>query len=155
MATSTQNLPKEVQSTVESYLELTPGVHATKRNLKTLLDSIEKRKWYGGGFTHRQEKGDDFNVCLRKANRQKKIVAEMGGEQRNVYVHIADNKLCMREFAFSEDELLEAIVYLKAAVRKFNAEGVCQSCKTLHFMRMKADGMPYCAQCMFNKAIGV
>jgi hypothetical protein len=138
-------LPAEVQTQIKSYLELAPGVDVTSANLKTLLV-------YTLGFGYYTS--DDalcISIAPQKRKRQSVLSARMEVMARSCYRPC----LCTREFPASEDGLLEALVYLKAAVKKYRTEGVCEACKEDYHLRLKADGMPQCERCVLNAAVGL
>lgn len=154
------NLPAEVQTQIKSYLELSPGVDATRANLKTLLAFTIK--W---GYSKYE---DDLRVSIIPGKRKKQQVlhARLDGPAVCSLPHGArciSCRLCElyrsrlrdQEFPADEDGLLEALVYLKTAVKKYREEGVCETCKTATAMRLKADGMPQCERCVLNAALGL
>lgn len=148
MTTTARALPKEVQATVASYLELAPGVDATPRNLKLLLEHTRKC-----GFYKAQQDGVAITITNGKRKRMPVLVARLEGPvaPRGCYRLI----LCQEDFAADEDGLLAAIVFLKRAVQRYRTDGVCEKCKHEYNMRLKAEGMPACERCVLADALGI
>ena len=139
------SLPTEVQNKIKSYMELTPGVDATRANLKTLLAYI---LWHGYWKIE-----DDLAVHIAGQNRKRVLALRVEGPRapRSAYRPL----LRTREFPPDEDGLLEALVYLKKVVQKYRTEGVCEACSDWADMRLKADGMPCCESCVITAAVGL
>jgi len=142
-----KEIPVEIQSLVGSYLELIPGTAASQRNLRTLLDHVLNVGYH--------KCCDDLAVEVNRKKRRGLMKLEARVEGPKIPRSCLRLFLCCQEFPASEDGLLEAVVFLKTVVRKYRTEGVCESCRGNHYMRLKADGMPTCEQCMLTAAIGL
>ena len=143
---TTQRFPNEVLAKIESYLELAPGISANRGNLKTLLVYILERGYHKSEY--------DAKLCIMPQRRRKPqvLLARLEGPTMpGAYYWPC---LCAQEFPADEDGLLKAIVYLKTALRTYRDEGVCETCRGTHIVRLKAEGMPYCERCVMNAALG-
>lgn len=153
------SLPTEALAMIKSYLELTPGVDATRANLKTLLAYTLRCGYY------RNEVDLSVEITPQSRRKPKTLVARLQGPQTcrrsppcgpvGFCSWCSRSTLRVHEFPADEDGLLQALVSLKTAVKKYREEGVCKLCKTPHFVCLKADGMPHCERCVLGAALGL
>ena len=138
-------LPREVLDNIDSYLELIPGVEASDKHLKTLLDHTLQHGFHSAA--------DDLHISIVSKSRRKQSTLAACMEGPIPY----RPHLCTQEFPATEQGLLEALLYLKTALQQYREAGTCSACKDRHkyHLRLKADGMPYCERCVLNAAVGL
>jgi hypothetical protein len=154
-----------VEGMIDEMNELLPGVPATPRNMKTLLQHLERND---GLFTF--TRGDNqprINMNINKDNKKAKIIfVELWGPvEMWVLNNGAGRNLPRRplltsdRFDCTEDGLLKAIITAKKMLGKLRTEGTCPDCRNaageLPSKRLKADNMPKCWDCMIRGAMGV
>ena len=150
-----------VQNFVESFLELTPGVPANQRNLKTLLEKVKDEEWCAMSDEMKavispdgQEVEPGLYVWLDGAKVEWVVPNLVDVVLREPVTHSTRPRLTSKSFPATEDGLLQAIVFLKRSIHKYRTEGTCEACEPLT-KRLKADGMPKCEDCMLSAAIGI
>ena len=146
-------MPDLVQNVAESFLELTPGVPANQRNLKTLLAKVLDHNWLW--------MSNEMFVMITKERSKKKpeLLAKLFGQKKTppeaTFFEYNDRDLIVQDmFPATEDGLLQAIVFLKKSIHKYRSEGTCEACEP-PTKRLKADGMPKCEDCMLSAAMGI
>ena len=140
-------MPDLVQNVAESFLELTPGVPANQRNLKTLLAKVLDRNWLWMS-------NEMFAMITKEGSKKKPmLLAKLCGKTPNSFWS-SDDRLVEDMFPATEDGLLKAIVFLKRSIHKYRSEGTCEACEPPN-KRLKADGMPKCEDCMLSAAMGI
>ena len=149
-------MPDLVQNVAESFLELTPGVPANQRNLKTLLAKVLDRNWLWMS-------NEMFAMITKEGSKKKpELLAKLFGQNKTPpevraasFWWTEDRDLLVQDmFPATEDGLLQAIVFLKRSIHKYRSEGTCEACEP-PTKRLKADGMPKCEDCMLSAAIGI
>jgi hypothetical protein len=156
-----------VEGMIDEMNELIPGVPADPRNMKTLLQHLERN---GGLFTfNRGDNQPRINMNINKDNKKSKFIVvqlwgpvEMwvinstdGGRRNNPQRPLIEGE----RFDCTEDGLLKAIITAKKLLGKLRTEGTCPDCRNaageLPSKRLKADNMPKCWDCMIRGAMGV
>ena len=151
---------------IDEMNELLPGVPADSRNMKTLLQHIDRNS----GFVF-DRGGDQPRIIITVGTGNKKvkyIMAYLKGPEETWFWTLTDgtkrpvsdrpNITCKR-FDFTEDGLLDAITTGKQWLGKLSNEGTCPDCRNAAgerpSKRLKADNMPKCCDCIIKTALGL
>ena len=142
---------------IDSMTELIPGVPASKQNLKTLLEHVIKE-----GDLFLTGTDDTSGVKMHVIKKNKELwVKVMGKAQEVRYAHGVYKErpcVCNALFKCTEEGLLEGLIYAKHSRKRYRDEGPCPDCVSsdetrLPRKKLKAMGMPKCAECMLTAIV--
>ncbi len=151
-------IPAGAMSIVNEFLDLIPGTRVTQRRLATILDWVKNTDLTLDGGTAAEpthvvvlsaqtgdsDDEDDEELVLLLLVKMPHIHAVTGNSTRNGPILLA------RQFAFTSDGVLRALVLAKATIADAKARGVCPTCEARGEYRLKAATMPLCVPCVFN-----
>ena len=141
----------EIVRLIDSYTELLPGVPSSTENVQPLWKYISENKSWNDC------EDDVFIKIIAQGRKRPRLEVEVqgGAPQRDFFER--------KSFEGSVNGLVEALAYAKYTANKVRAKEFCGRCLTAKTFdgkrdfpvkRLKAEPLPYCAQCALQLAIG-
>ena len=135
--------------------ELAPGVPASKENLATLWAHVQKNEGVKYTFPN------GCAVYLTSPNSIHRTKVDLRAEVLGPIVTTGSGeirchtrpRLCIETHKNTPEGLLQCFRFAKQSLRQYNEQGLCSNCRSEDMVippwrKLKAVGMPYCADCM-------
>ena len=148
-----------VAQLVDSMTELMPGVPANEQNLQTLWTYLQ-------GVPRREYASNELLVVLERIYERNGVYQELDVRVMGKPVDCRrDHRTCQLRPILCEEThkntgegLLQCLLFARQSLRRYIAEGTCPGCCSadlapLPERRLKAAGMPRCADCMLKAVI--
>ena len=147
-----------VAELVDQMTELLPGCPASEQNLQTLWAYLQ-------GVVYREYASGELLVVLQLASKRKGVYQDChvqvlgkpvdcrrGDQTFHLRLHI-----CKETHRNTSEGLLQCLLFARHSLHRYSAEGACPGCCTgfaeLPVRKLKAVGMPRCADCMLTAVI--
>ena len=154
-----------VAGMIDEMNEIIPGVPATEKNLKSLLEEIIEQcesDDFDKGYEVKGAKADpacEFSLYTHFDDDQE------GDRELVVYIQDAVTRtergqemrynIEHKMFPLTPDGLLKGIVYAKKSLKRYREEGPCPDCMEPHNKKLKLEGFHKCLGCTMKRAIGI
>ena len=148
-----------VAELVDQMTELLPGVPANEQNLQTLWTYLQ-------GVVYREYASGELLVVLQLASKKKGVyqychVQVMGKPvdcRRGDQTFHLRPQICKETHKNTGEGLLQCLIFARQSLHWYSIEGACPGCCNAVFAglpvrKLKAAGMPRCADCMLKAVI--
>ena len=148
-----------VAQLVDQMTELLPGCPASEQNLQTLWTYLNQ-------VVYREFASDEMLVVLQLSSKRKGVYQDLhvqvlgkpvdcrrGDQTFHLRPHI-----CKETHKNTGEGLLQCLLFARQSLHRYSAEGACPGCCSaalvgLPVRKLKAAGMPRCADCMLKAVI--
>ena len=142
-----------VAAMVDEMNEIIPGVPATEKNLKSLLEELVDRcESEPCDPTYMVRSANAMPMCEFTIYSHRDPDDTSSAPQLVVYLRDVRAYITHKGFPVTPDGLLKGIVWAKKSLKRYREEGPCTDCGP-PYKKLKLEGFPKCFDCTIKKAV--